>query len=55
MSTATDSVEQKCYIKYLISKYISTQESNSQKQMLETQYNTEDRFLATSPVTTPTE
>ena len=55
MSVAADSVEQKCYIKYLISKYIPAQDSNSQKQILETQYNTEDSFLTTSPVITPTE
>lgn len=54
MSAATDSIEQKCYLEYLISKYTFAQDSNLQKQMLEMQYNTGDILHSTSPVITPT-
>lgn len=49
MIVAIESVEQKCYVEYLISKYISVQDNNLQKQMLEAQYNTEESFFTTRP------
>lgn len=39
MNTMNDSVEQKCYLEYLISKYILASDDNLRKQMMGTQYN----------------
>lgn len=52
MSAATDSVEQMCYLEYLISKYTSIQDCNPQKQMLEMQYNSRPLLFTTPPVAT---
>lgn len=55
MSNVTDSVEQKCYLEYLISKYTSIQDSNPQKQTLATQYNSRNLLFTTTPTITPAE
>lgn len=52
MSAMTNSVEQKCYLEYLISRYISIQDCNPQKQMLEMQYNSRTTLFTTTPVAT---
>lgn len=42
MNTMTDNIEQRCYLQYLLSKYISNPCSGSQVQELETCYNAID-------------
>lgn len=57
MSPMTDSVEQICYLEYLISKYTSIQDCNPQncnpqKQMLEKQYNSRTLLFTAPPLVT---
>ena len=49
MSDVTDSVEQKCYLEHLISKYTSIQDCDPQKQTLAIQYNSRNLSFTTLP------
>lgn len=50
MNTMNDNIEQRCYLQYLLSKYISNPCSGSQVQELETRYNAIDWIFETPPV-----
>ena len=50
MNNINDNVEERCYLQYLLSKYISNPFSGSQVQEFKTQYNSFDQFYKVSPV-----
>lgn len=50
MNTINDNIEQRCYLQYLLSKYISKSCCDSKVQELETRYNAIDCIFETVPV-----
>lgn len=50
MNTMNDNIEEKCYLQYILSKYISNPFSDSQVQKLKTQYNALTRFHETPSI-----
>ena len=50
VNTMNDNIEQRCYLQYLLSKYVSNPCRESQGQELETQYNAVDWIFETPSV-----
>ncbi len=47
MNTMNDNIEEKCYLQYILSKYISKPFSDTQAPKLKTEYNALARFCET--------
>ena len=48
MTTKSDSVEQKCYLDYLVSKYVT--EIRENKETTKSQYNTAETIIHARPI-----
>ena len=54
MSIMNDNIEQKCYLQYLLSKYISRPCSESLAQEFETRYNATNWYIGHPHIIMPT-